>query len=380
MANIWTQEELDFLSEYEGNDSPANIYSNYVSRFGSIRSYDSIQKKLKRLEYLLTDEDREDSEDGDVRDTDVFHIAPPVSQAVLVETAPEPALVRETQNQAAEYLRDLVEISVGTRYTPGPKTNSPTLCIVLSDLHFGKHKRETFNLQVAYDRLAEMPQKILDSKINLDDIDRIELILGGDINEGEDIYASQGTHLECSVIEQTKWSTKAIWNMILTLRSIFNVPIDIDGIPGNHGRMSKTANEKSNWDNVVTQNLALLNEYYDDPDINVNVNYEAFNVIEVKDRRGLLYHHGTKHMGTAAMKVKLAGWIISKDIDFLVHGHWHHWGVETYLGRPSINNGSLCGPDDLSERIGEEEAPRQAFFLIEPGEAIRTFSFIEWRN
>lgn len=376
MVNIWTQEELDFLAEYDGGDTPSNIYSNYVNRFGALRTYDSIQKKLKRLEHLLTD--REDSEDGNVRDTGMILLGEPTSPTTFLETAPSAELRRETQNQAAEYLRDLADIAVGVRYKPSPKTDKATLCIVLSDLHFGKSKSGAFNLQIAYDRLAEMPQKILDSSVDLSNVDRIQLILGGDINEGEDIYATQGTHLECSVIDQVKWSTRAIWNHILNLRSTFGLPVDVDGIPGNHGRMSKTANEKSNWDNVVTQNLALLNEYYDDDDITVNVNYSAFSVIQVKDRRGLLFHHGTKHLGTPATKVKLAGWIISKDIDFLVHGHWHHWGIETYLGRPSINNGSLCGPDDLSERIAEEEAPRQAFFLIEPGEAIRTFSFVEW--
>ena len=71
-------------------------------------------------------------------------------------------------------------------------------------------------------------------------------------------------------------------------------------------------------------------------------------------------------------------WIINDKIDFIVHGHWHKWGVETYLGRPMISNGSLPGADDLSKQMAMEEGPRQAWFLVKKDQPLYGFSFVEW--
>jgi len=45
----WTNEELDLLSKYRSDIKPIRVYEGYVSEFGAIRSYDSVQKKFRTL-------------------------------------------------------------------------------------------------------------------------------------------------------------------------------------------------------------------------------------------------------------------------------------------------------------------------------------------
>ena len=77
---------------------------------------------------------------------------------------------------------------------------------------------------------------------------------------------------------------------------------------------------------------------------------------------------------------KFAGWIISKNIDILIHGHWHSVGLDTYLGRTRICNGNVAGPDDLGEMIAREDPPCQVYFFIDPDRPgqVCNFDFIDW--
>ena len=92
----------------------------------------------------------------------------------------------------------------------------------------------------------------------------------------------------------------------------------------------------------------------------------------------MLYHHGVKHMGTPAMQLKVAGWFMNKQFDFMLHGHWHEWHVGNWIGKIVVGNGCMCGADELSERIAKEDKARQGFFYVTPGQPLGGFSFVEW--
>ena len=132
------------------------------------------------------------------------------------------------------------------------------MVIVLSDLHFGKHTK-WFNMEEANRRLLTIPDELKDKTDKLNDLDEVVVILAGDLVEGEDIYPTQNNHIECSAIEQVKGCAESTWKMILKLRGYFpDAILRIETVPGNHGRVSKTANEKTNWDNVVYMIISMI--------------------------------------------------------------------------------------------------------------------------
>ena len=174
-------------------------------------------------------------------------------------------------------------------------------------------------------------------------IDEVLIILAGDLVEGEDIYPTQNNHIECSAIEQTQACVQALWKMVLNFTELFpDASIRIETVPGNHGRVSKTANEKTNWDNVVYMILDMIAKKHNDDRIIMNCNFDAFRTFRVKDKIGMANHHGVKHTGTSNMREKVAGWITGKQFDFMVHGHWHEWHVGNWLGRFVMANGCIC--------------------------------------
>ena len=231
-------------------------------------------------------------------------------------------------------------------------------------------------MEEARSRMRSIPLRIKEQP--LPDIDEVVVILAGDMIEGEDIYPTQNSNLAHSAIEQVQVCSESIWQALLTFRQLFKCPVRVETVPGNHGRVSRTANEKTNWDNVIYHLLRVMSVMNKDPDLVVNCNFEEFRTFKVKDRIGLAYHHGVKHVGTPSMREKVAGWMHTKKFDFLVHGHWHEWHVGNWLGKFVIGNGCMCGPDDLAERMGQEDDARQAYFLITPGKEVWGFSFLQW--
>lgn len=363
----WNKSELDLVLE-NIELSASDVYAKYCKRFGEdSRSYDSVQKKLRGLK-----------DDPPVQQ--VWTPAHPVPLAPAPIAMPVSVLDSPThlvQDEIEAWLHAAADSIVGKPVIPG-KGDGQSLVIVLSDNHFGK-KTSEFNLEVARQRVLSMVPGILDAHPNAQErVDEVVLVLAGDEVEGEDIYANQNGGLECPVILQAQAAASAYWQLALNLLSTFQCSVRLHVCPGNHGRMSKTADVRSNWDNVVYMMLATLSQEHPELDITVDLNFEEFALFEVKGKLGCAYHYGTKHLGTPAMTQKMAGWIMAKGIEFLVHGHWHHWGVETYMGRPMMHNGCMCGPDDLAEKMAVEEPPRQGYFFVEEGKPIRVWGFCEW--
>ena len=370
----WTDEEIEILSQCL-ELSTKEAYLEFCNRFGSSqRTYDSLQKKVKKLRDAYSNEPDEDSFEEDIE-----QLLNPGTLLIQTDLAIKR---KENKEKAKLWLEGVVDLAQ-TEYTTlthriAPETQGTSLCLVLSDLHFGKHTK-WFDMEEAKKRLLGIPDALANKTENLTELDEIVIILAGDLVEGEDIYPTQNNHIECSAIEQTQICSESTWEMILKFRALFpKVRIRIETVPGNHGRVSKTANEKTNWDNVVYMILSMIAKKHDDDKIIMNCNFETFRTFMVKDKVGMANHHGVKHTGTSNMREKVAGWITGKQFDFMVHGHWHEWHVGNWLGRFVMGNGCMCGPDDLAEQMGKEDTARQGYFFVTPEEPVWGFGFIEW--
>jgi predicted phosphodiesterase len=358
----WNREEIEFIKD-RLDLSTKEIYLEFCGEYGLCRSYHSLQKKISRLREVFSDEPIED-------DTDDLLLP-------IVMAKDNKREKQELKKQAIEWVKAIVE-----KYKNRTKEaslykdfNDTTLCVVLSDLHFGK-QTQSFNLDVAHHRVS----RIAYSLKYPDDVDEVVLLLGGDLVEGEDIFSNQNGKLQCSVIEQVKTCVDAIWDLVIRLRTTLDVPVRIESVPGNHGRISKTANDKSNWDNVICYILSVIINMSGDPHVAINMNFNRFVTFRIKDKVGMLTHEGVKHTGTPATRVRVASWAEKKKFDFMVHGHYHEWSIGAWMNKRVIANGSLCGPDDFSEVIAKEDNARQAYFFVTPDEPLWGFSYVEWKD
>lgn len=385
--SFWTNEQITFLQQHL-TLSPAERYRLYTDQFGAMRTLDAVERQTRRIRSAITVQDVIQStihEDGlpdipQAEETEMEAASDLLREALgrtsRVLTSPARILERQAFDQ---FVEDLIERSKNLAPTPMPvlPNGGSSLCILLSDTHIGKHT-DTFNKNVFRERILSIADKILTDIALPADLQEIVLMLAGDMLEGEDIYASQAHHLEMPVIDQVQIAVSVFWELTMRLRNRFNVPVRIEVVPGNHGRVSKMASEKSNWDNVIYQNLFFMVNVAKEPLISMNLNFDSFNVFKVQDKTGMMYHHGTKHLGTPAMQTKVAGWIYTKEFDFMCHGHWHHWEVGSQFGRLVMKNGSLPGDDDLSERMGVFDPPRQGWLLVRKGQPINQVGFFEW--
>jgi calcineurin-like phosphoesterase family protein len=253
-------------------------------------------------------------------------------------------------------------------------TEGNALCLLLSDTHVGKVTKE-YDVSIAKERIASIADKV--TEIILSDTDQVVLLLAGDMVDGEDVYPHQAHTLELPVVKQAQVVAASIWELINSIRGL-GVSVRVETCPGNHGRTSKTADTKTNWDNVSYMLLEAIAQTYNDPYINVRASFEDFNPIDVLDKRILMHHYGTKHAGTGATQVRMAGWQQIFDWDFMVSGHYHRWSVESVLGRLMMKNGSLGGNDDLTIKLGYTEPPRQGWFVVEKDVPITIMGCMEW--
>jgi len=359
----WNEVEIDFLIENILR-SPREVHLEFIGKFGNTRSLEAVRKKMKNLRDTITSEANEEVE----------NLVASISPVDLLQL--DPMLMKQN---ALLWLKSIAELGIkyNVSQTPGVKSSTASLVIMISDVHWGK-KTEAFCAEIATQRILSIPEQIV-SALGYPNIDEIVITLLGDLVEGEDIYDGQNGVLELPVILQSKMGTTALWSLVERLRETFGVLVRVETVPGNHGRMSKTASKVSNWDNSIYQTLGIINSLTDDCEIIINPCFKEFNVVEIKGHKMFMNHNGVKHLGTPATKIKFAGWIISKGIDQLIHGHWHNVQIGSFIGRKTIGNGSVCGPDDLSEKMASEEPASQVFFLLEPGKRLNNIHLLNWK-
>jgi hypothetical protein len=379
--SFWTHEQIVFLQQHL-NLSSSERYHLYTLRFGNVRSIDAVDRQVRRIrstnevQTILESTIQEDELlpveiDDPLPDGEALR---ELLGRVIKRYTPNPADRADFNTFVDNLIEQSSQVTIARAKAP---TTGSSLCILLSDTHIGK-QTENFNKEVFIERLTSIPEKIQREITLPSDLQEFVLMLSGDMLEGENIYETQAHHIEMPVIDQVQVAVDTIWQLALKLKDTFRKPVRIVTCPGNHGRVSKLASEKTNWDNIIYQTLGYLVTVSLQRDISIDLNFNAFVTFPVQDKTGMLFHHGTKHLGTPAMQSKVAGWLYTKNFDFMCHGHWHHWEVGTQFGKLVMKNGSLPGDDDLSERMGVYDPPRQGWLLVRKEQPINQVGFFEW--
>lgn len=384
--SLWSNEELQLLKDHF-DSTPIERCAAYKLAFGNARTFDAIERKVRRMRLLeqatnviaseIEHEVEEIEQELEVGNTKLtFEQIALLNEKFGKVKKVDPVVVAERRKSLSDFIEQVLDESSNlTCKEIKLPTGGTSLCILFSDTHIGKHT-DSFNSEVFQERLLSVPEKIVELDLP---INEVVYMLAGDMLEGENIYETQAHHIEFPVIDQIQVAVETFWKVAeKTCKLLPDVKVRFVTCPGNHGRVSKLASEKSNFDNLIYQTLKLIANAAKNDKITVEANFEPFYLFKVQDKTGMIFHHGTKHLGTPAMQSKVSGWLHTKQFDFLCHGHWHHWEVGTQFGRPVMKNGSLPGQDDLAERMGVYDPPRQGWLLVKTGQPINQMGFFEW--
>lgn len=378
---LWKDEELELLEALRPAMNNREI-RQVLSALGYERSIEAVAKKSRSLGVKFIDfgvpapvglsQEARDAIDDvlALRDEQFSTVSPPnilSSAEKAAATTKRRSFIRDLSASLKEMRNETPRTSsVSTKKATGDKES---LVIVLSDNHIGRTfhdpntHNEIYNMEIGLSRLKSTPDKILDllTPDQKNNIDEVVLLLIGDHVDGEGIFPGQELHLEEHAAEQVKQTTKGFWEVIKKIRANFPL-VRVITTKGNHGRAGLSA--ESNWDNMLFQQLELLVDLEEDPNLTIKNRYGDYNTCEIKGWKGLLRHKASPHADSPSGIAKFAGWYGIHQWDFVAYGHFHHWGVMTWNGKPIFRNGSMMGGDDYAEGFGAYDNPNQLCFTV----------------
>jgi len=274
-----------------------------------------------------------------------------------------------------EMIREIADMEGETPKFSGVEyhKDAESLVILTSDWHIGKKIEDDdgeviFDVKIAKRRIKQLSENIykLSSIIRRNsDIDEVVILDLGDIVDGEQIYDSQYAHLDEFLPEQVNIATREKWNQILTLRNKFKCPIRYHSVFGNHGSYGgNKLSETVNFDTIVQLNLKVINDIVGYDDVLIDNSYSEIANREIRGNKVFMKHKCPQQTETASAKSRWGGWLIMYDWDLAVTGHWHHYKITEFHGRPIFYNGSIVGVDDYAKSLGVSSDITQMMFGI----------------
>lgn len=265
-----------------------------------------------------------------------------------------------------------VEVSFSPMLIPHSYPTDESVVLVLSDLHFGK-KTGTYNMEIALNRfvgLIDNVLRILEERNKIKPVREIYLLWTGDIIDGEQIYATHGSHIDDHVVNQIFKSLEIVVPQILRLTEA-GYTVHNHVVRGNHGRVSKFHHEVTNWDYIY--GLTLQTMLKNTPNMTFNVTPNWHQVVNVQGNRILQWHgHQIKmHLNLPwySLTARISRWAICEDLedfDISVSGHFHSSSVLNWNEKKLFTNGTMVSGDQFAlEYIGLAASECQHLFGVD---------------
>lgn len=231
------------------------------------------------------------------------------------------------------------------------------MILMISDMHIGRRTR-TFNYDVFKERLDILCENFISLKKIINRsfaLNRLDILLLGDILDGEEIFRGHGYEVEMNIDDAIQTAVNDIALMINKMLSRTNFEeVRVFGVPGNHGVANRNGSVGTNWEKAMYRLLAerLSYEVYSAKDW-----YIAF---DVGDRKAIAMHGDNIKMTNQIPFYGInrnvlrwrAGGLGESDFDYVFLGHFHVLAsmscndVRTYL------NGTMLDGDTYVERMG----------------------------
>lgn len=258
----------------------------------------------------------------------------------------------------------------------GNKKEEEEAVLVLSDIHVGKVTK-SYNPKVFKERLKKVNTgmlRIIELLRNGYKIDTLNIILGGDIVDGEGIFPTQAMTIDQGVLKQVfQTGVPEFSNMFINLLKYFK-KIKVHCVRGNHGRSGRFADETSNWDIALYEACKITTQNY--KNIEWNISYDWNNLFKIYAWEFLLVHgHQIKmslqipHYGITNKGMRWQGSM--GHFDYLVLGHFHVAQYCEWNNFEYCMNGTFSSDDEFGQEIiGLMGSPKQLFFGVHPRKGV----------
>lgn len=243
-----------------------------------------------------------------------------------------------------------------------------TLIIHLTDLHAGKivknqegeivYNEKVFRERI--DKLCAQVLKLLDNNIIKGvKINEVAILSTGDLANGEGIYATQPYEQEIAPPAQVMLVIDVLKGLIVSLLER-NLKVSFFGVRGNHGRTGKDTDVASNWDLMIYMILDFWSKsVLKNPKLSIKYTETEHLVIKIRNHGYLLRHIAPEQVDSPAGRVKINEWARQHNIEAVVYGHYHHFGIFDCDGIRVFRGGSIVGADSLSESMAKHSEPLQ---------------------
>lgn len=244
--------------------------------------------------------------------------------------------------------------------------------LVLSDLHFGK-LTGTYNMAIALDRFINLIDNVLRTlkeRSKIRPITQLHILWTGDIVDGEQIYATHGSHIDDHVVNQIFKSLEIVVPQIMRFVDAGYV-VHNSFVRGNHGRVTKFHHESTNWDYVY--GLVMETMLKEVQNMTFKVTPSWHQVVNVRGNRILQWHgHQIKmHLNLPwySLTNRISRWAVSEeleDFDISVSGHFHSSSMLNWNEKKLFTNGTMVSGDQFAlEFIGLSASESQHLFGVD---------------
>jgi predicted phosphodiesterase len=248
-----------------------------------------------------------------------------------------------------------------------------TLVIQLTDLHAGKivkdqegiiiYNEEIFRQRI--NRLCEQILKLLDGNISKGvPIKDVVILLTGDLANGEGIYATQAYEQEIAPPSQVMLVVDVLTKLITALLKR-NLSVKVYGIRGNHGRTGKDTDVASNWDLMIYEILDFWSKLVlKNPKLQIKFAETEHMTFDIRGHKYMIRHVCPEQGDSPAGRVKFNEWARTHEVEGIVFGHYHHFGLFDVDGVRVFRGGSIVGGDSLSDSMAKCSSPIQLMWGV----------------
>lgn len=234
----------------------------------------------------------------------------------------------------------------------------------LTDWHYGKHTGtyDPATTQRRLDGLLEKVGRIRELK-SCQDFDRLVIHVTGDMNDGSEIYAGQAHEQAVSNVEAQANDLSILLAAWLERLTKVYPRVELECVPGNHGRTGKFGHYAANWDIVCYRYLALRQQLVPVRFTDWTDGDPFVRKVDVRGHRFLLYHgHDVRSYSNIpwyGIMLRLVRWFSSSmgPFDVALFGHFHTIGFWRLNGIRVMLSGTAVSGDEWGLRsFGLESA------------------------
>lgn len=287
-----------------------------------------------------------------------------VRQLLAANTKLKTALARDAANVdvVRGLLRDVYAVPSGLQRlntTPRGKNKKyfETAVLHVTDTHYGK-KTASYNVDVCADRTTQLfnaTKEIVTLRRKSTNINKVVVLFGGDMGEGQAIFPGQEWETDANLVQQVfRGGPEIMVNLLLGLAEVFP-EVEVNGVPGNHGRIQKMGVGSFNADSIVYEVIrGMVDKAKPKAEFTWNLPFDRepgiawYAKTEVEGHGIVVIHGDFKGPGNQlgypwySIGRRVAQWAaVIGEFEYLYVGHNHTWASFESAGKIVLATGSM---------------------------------------